>query len=159
MFLTRFLCLGAILTLLAGCKMEYTDVVFHGVECCQVGQAEKGKMEIGFGLDVENPNKFNIKVTEYDVDVSLNGIMVGKAKSSKNIVLLKGERNSYPLTVEADISKVLAGSLLNLGNLFGSGGKPKEMEATISGTIRASVYGVTKKIPVEGKYPINLNGK
>lgn len=138
--------------------MEYTDVVFHGVECCQVGEAQQGKMKIGFGLDVENPNKFNIKVTEYDVDVSLNGIMVGKAKSSKNIVLLKGERKSYPLTVEADIAKVLAGSLMNLGSLFGSGGKAKEMEATISGTIRASAYGVGKTIPVEGKYPIQLKG-
>jgi LEA14-like dessication related protein len=156
-FLTKVFVLLASVILFNGCKVQYTDVVFHGVDCCKVGEAKNGKMMIGFGLDVENPNNFNIKVTDYDVDVSLNGIKVGKAKSNENIILKKGERNSYPLQVEADIAKVLAGNLMNLGSLFG-GGKPKELEATISGNIRASVYGVSKAIPVEGKYPINLNG-
>ena len=157
-FLTKLLLCFVLTLLMSGCKVQYTDVVFHGVDCCQVGESKGGKMKIGFGLDVENPNKFNIKVTDYDVDVSINGVKVGKAKSSQNIILIKGERNSYPLTVEADIAKVLTGSLMNLGSLFG-GGKPKELKAEISGTIRASAYGVSKKIPVEGSYPINLNGQ
>ena len=155
--ITRILLLATVLSFI-GCKMEYTDVVFHGIVCCQAGEAKDGKLKIGFALDVENPNKFNIRITDYDVDVMLNGIKVGQAKSKQDIVLKKQERNEYPLTVDADIGKVLSGSLLNLGSLFGAG-KPKAMEATISGKIRASVHGVGRSIPVSGTYPINLNSK
>lgn len=136
------------------CKPQYTDVKLHKVECCDVGDAINGKLTVGFGLDVENPNKFDINVKDMNVKVKINGIEVGEADSEKKFKVLKNSRNTYKMEVTADINKILAGSLANLGALLNGG--MKTMEAEIEGEIKASAMGITKTIPVEGKYPIQL---
>ncbi len=126
----------------------------HKVICCDVGRSENGKMKIGFGLDVENPNNFNINVKGINAKVRINGIEVGAADPDEKFTLLKRSRNTYKLYVIADINKILASSIANLGALLG-GGK-KTMEAEIEGELKASAMGISKTIPVEGKYPISL---
>jgi LEA14-like dessication related protein len=136
------------------CKPQYTDVKLHKVECCDIGDAINGKLTVGFGLDVENPNKFDINIKDLNLKVKINGIEVGEVDSEKRFKLIKNSRNTYKMYVRADIKKVLAGSLANLGALL-SGGM-KTMDAEIEGELKASAMGVTKTIPVEGKYPIQL---
>lgn len=136
------------------CKPQYTDVKLHKVECCDIGDAVNGKLTVGFGLDVENPNKFDINIKDMNVKVKINGIEVGEADSEKKFKLIKNSRNTYKMFVTADIKKVLAGSLANLGALLNGG--MKTMDAEIDGEIKASAMGITKTIPVEGKYPIQL---
>jgi LEA14-like dessication related protein len=136
------------------CKPQYTDVKLHKVECCDIGDAINGKLTVGFGLDVENPNKFDINIKDLNLKVKINGIEVGEVDSEKRFKLIKNSRNTYKMYVRADIKKVLAGSLANLGALL-SGGM-KTMNAEIEGELKASAMGVTKTIPVEGKYPIQL---
>ncbi|MFT4681392.1 MAG: LEA14-like dessication related protein [Granulosicoccus sp.] len=136
------------------CKPQYTDVKLHKVDCCDIGDAVNGKLTVGFGLDVENPNKFDINIKEMNVNVKINGIEVGEADSEKKFKLLKNSRNIYKMEVTADINKILAGSLANLGALL-SGGL-KTMDAEIEGEIKASAMGITRTIPVEGTYPIQL---
>ena len=126
----------------------------HKVECCDIGDAINGKLRVGFGLDVENPNKFDINIKNINVKVKINGIEVGEVDSEKRFKLIKNSRNTYKMFVTADIKKILAGSLANLGALL-SGGM-KTMEAEIEGELKASAMGVIKTIPVEGKYPIQL---
>jgi LEA14-like dessication related protein len=136
------------------CKPQYTDVKLHKVECCDIGDAINGKLTVGFGLDVENPNKFDINIKDLNLKVKINGIEVGEVDSEKRFKLIRNSRNTYKMYVRADIKKVLAGSLANLGALL-SGGM-KTMDAEIEGELKASAMGVTKTIPVEGKYPIQL---
>lgn len=139
---------------LNGCKPKYTDVKLHKVECCDISDAVNGKLTIGFGLDVENPNRFPITIKDMNVKVKVNGIEIGEAGGDKKIKLLKLTRKTYKLSVTADIKKIITGSLANLGALLGGG--MKTMDAEIEGEIKASAMGITKTIPVEGKYPIEL---
>ena len=89
-----------------------------------------------------------------NVKVKVNGIEVGKAGADKKIKLLKRTRKTYKLHVTADIKKILVGSLANFGALLGGG--MKSMDAEIEGEVKASAMGITKTIPVEGKYPIKI---
>ena len=110
------------------CKPQYTDVKLHKVECCDIGDAINGKLTVGFGLDVENPNKFDINIKDLNLKVKINGIEVGEVDSEKRFKLIKNSRNTYKMYVRADIKKVLAGSLANLGALLSGGMKTMDAE-------------------------------
>jgi LEA14-like dessication related protein len=99
----------------------------------------KGK-SINFSLEttVDNPNWYAIKIKPSTVDVYVENLLIGQL-TLQSIV-------NAPLT-----ASLANGALINLVRLAGK----NEVEVVLKGKVKAGVWFISKKIPVENKQTID----
>ncbi|MBX7182040.1 MAG: LEA type 2 family protein [Bacteroidia bacterium] len=141
-----------ILFLLAGCKPLQTPII-KGLDGYKVNKMKASDMEIILNLRIENPNDYKIVLADYDLDITLNGLSIGKAKAKENVVFEPNKENSYPFTIHTDLKSVLAQILPSL-SLFTGG---KQIELKLNGYIRAKAHGIGKKIPIQLEQKIDMS--
>lgn len=94
-------------------------------------------------LKINNPNKFKIKVKEYDLEGLINGKSIGKLNIDKKLVIAKKSEKDYTITVGADLSKatgVLAGLMIAKAGVI-----------NLKGDLKVKVFIIKKKIPIDVK--------
>ena len=102
-------------------------------------------------MKVNNPNNYNIKIKKSALDVFVNGSKVGRTKMKNNIVLKKNHQDVYPLYLSLSEKELKSSALSSIGSfLKGS------MKVRIKGDIKAKVYGVGKKFPIDIEEPVNF---
>ena len=100
---------------------------------------------------MNNPNNYNIKIKRSSLDIFVNGARVGKTKMKNNIVLKKNHQDVYPLYLTLSEKELKGSALSSIGSfLKGS------MKLRLKGDIKAKVYGVGKKFPIDIEEPVNL---
>lgn len=130
---------------------DYEDVEFKGVKNFGVENRSDGNITVRIDLKVNNPNNYNIKIKKSSLDIFVNGAKIGKTKMKNNIVLKKNQQDEYPLYLTLS-EKELKGSALSTIGSFLKG----SMKVRIKGDIKAKVYGVGKKFPIDIEEPVNL---
>ena len=130
---------------------DYEDVEFKGVQNFGLENRSEGNITVRIDLKVNNPNNYNIKIKRSSLDIFVNGARVGKTKMKNNIVLKKNHQDVYPLYLTLS-EKELKGSALSYIGSFLKG----SMKLRLKGDIKAKVYGVGKKFPIDIEEPINL---
>jgi hypothetical protein len=101
---------------------------------------------------VNNPNAFNVKVTDSDLDVAINGTDVGKVKLGETVILNKKSAGQYTLRFSADyddLSPKFIQSLITLLFL-------NHAEFSASGFVKGRALFVAKKVKVDVKERVNL---
>jgi len=130
---------------------DYEDVEFKGVQNFGIEDRSAGNITVRIELKVNNPNNYNIKIKKSSLDVFVNGAEVGKTKMKNNIVLKKNHQDVYPLYLTLSEKELKRSALSSIGSfLKGS------MKVRIKGDIKAKVYGVGKKFPIDIEEPVNL---
>lgn len=127
--------------------IEYKDVEFKGVESVKILSANKEKIQLSINARIYNPNNYNIKVVDADLDVSIKNKIMGKGILKNNVVLTKQKE-----TVNDFIVNIKPNSLFNLAGVivesFFKGGIP----VSIKGSINVKIFFIIKKkIPVDIK--------
>ncbi len=131
--------------------LDYEDVEFKGVQNFGIEDRSAGNITVRIELKVNNPNNYNIKIKKSSLDVFVNGAEVGKTKMKNNIVLKKNHQDVYPLYLTLSEKELKRSALSSIGSfLKGS------MKVRIKGDIKAKVYGVGKKFPIDIEEPVNL---
>ena len=130
---------------------DYEDVEFKGVQNVGLEGRSEGNITLRIDMKVNNPNNYNIKIKKSALDVYVNGSKVGKTKMKNNIVLKKNYQEVYPLYLSLSEKELKSSALSTIGSfLKGS------MKIRIKGDIKAKVYGVGKKFPIDIEEPVNL---
>jgi LEA14-like dessication related protein len=105
------------------------------------------------GMDVQfyNPNKYGMTMKDADVNLFLNGKLVGNAKLANTYNVPANDTFLLPVNLVADLESVLANALEILAN--------KQMDVELKGTVKAG-RGVFINIPInyKGKQELNVTG-
>lgn len=136
----------------SGC-FEYEDVEFNGVKSFNVVDKDLDNLKIKFGLDVNNPNAYNIKVKKSTLDIYVNDKYAGKATMTDKIILKKKSSGVYDVHLKTnanDIMKAMGGSL---GSILSG-----KIKISVKGKLKAGAYGITKPFDVDFSENVSLKG-
>jgi LEA14-like dessication related protein len=115
---------------------------------------DKEAIEVSFEVQINNPNSFNFKVTDLDLDVSFNNKKLGEVRKLDNVAIPKKSNESHKFVAKVEFSEVgaslipLAGSLLN-----------KKAEFEFKGYVKARWFFLVKKLPIDEKKAIKIPEK
>ena len=130
---------------------DYEDVEFKGVQNIGLHDRSGGTITVRIDMKVNNPNSYNIKINKSSLDVFVNGSKVGKTKMKNNIVLKKNHQDVYSLYLTLSEKELKRSALSSIGSLLTG-----RMKVRIKGEIKAKVYGIGKKFPIDVEEPVNL---
>lgn len=107
-------------------------------------------------IPIENPNRFNFKITEVDLDVIVNNEYLGKIKNVGDVVINQqsDEIYNFPLDVEYSGSNILKGAF-TLFSLF----LDRKADVRISGFIKTKSFWFTKKLHVDEQSVVVIKPK
>lgn len=135
-----------VITLLVSCSnprdLEYQDVKnFRLMELSM-------KPKVGMDVQFYNPNKFGMTMKDADVDLYLNGKLVGHAQLDNSYDVPGLDTFLLPVTLTADLQQVLPNALAILAN--------NKIEVELKGRVKAG-RGVFINIPINYKGEQELN--
>lgn len=111
------------------------------------------KLQFEMDLNVFNPNRYKVKILDYNFDVFVNGHKVGNAFSDEKVVLKKEETGKLQMQVFTDLGKIAKGFLGLLKTFFGG---DQKIDIGLDGYIQAKARGIRKKIRVKKNQPYTL---
>ncbi len=135
--------------LLLSCS-GYEEVILHDVKDIEVTRFDGKGVALRVQAEIENPNGFRISAVDPDVDLFLNGTLIGKGLLDSAIVLEKRSTKVYSIPMHAEFKGGSAMMLLLAGALAG------EMEFSAKGTIAGKAGILRKRFPFELTETIDL---
>ena len=129
----------------SGCEVE--DVSFVQLDDVKIKKIEQKEVHLDVAVQLENPNSFDIKVKDSDLDLYLEGTYIGKARLGETFTIKKGGTHSYALSIIAE------GENMNMKLL------PIMMTAALSGQVKTELKGtITGKVSFISKtVPFNVS--
>ncbi len=153
----QFRLIGFLLaTLLLNSCISVKPLAVKSVTCCDVVKAVKSDAEIGFKVEIENPNDFPITVKKYDVAVRINGNTIGNVTTDEATVLEANSVLSKPLSITTSTKQLISGSLMmGLSALLSN--DPTTLELEVFGSVTGKAKGISKRVKVREKFPLQLH--
>ena len=130
---------------------DYEDVTFKSVQNIGVEGRSRGNITVRIDMKVNNPNNYNIKIKKSSLDVFVNGSKAGKTKIKNDVVLKKNRQDVYSLYLTLSEKDLKGSALASIRSLLTG-----SMKIRIKGDIKAKVYGIGKKFPIDVEEPVNL---
>lgn len=104
----------------------------------------KNSFDINFDLTVSNPSRFNIKIKDYDLDIYLNGINIGKARMVGEAKVLAKKSDTI-----INVTVICSGDLEKFTNVVISLIKNDMNSVSVKGYIRGGVLMLNKNIAID----------
>lgn len=150
----RLLLLLVVMIGLQACT-QVEPLEIRNVTCCDLKKAVKTEAEVSFEVQMFNPNPFPINIKNYNLDVRVNGNTIGNSSDRELTAIPANTMVSKTITVKASAQEIVSGSLLmGLGALMGK--QPSALEVEVAGYVTGNAKGVSKRVRIREKYPINL---
>ncbi len=144
-------CLAIVAMLLSGC-LSYKPVELVGIRSFKINHVDLKGISATIGAELKNPNGYRIHVLDPDVDLSINGIGIGKAVLDSAVVLPRrsSEVQRIPLRVnfQLDQAGILPG--VAMGLLTGT------IKLGVKGTVVGKAGLVRKRFPFADERTIDL---
>lgn len=139
------------LLLLSGC-FSYKPVELVGMRSLKLTRLDTKGISATIGVEMKNPNGYKIKVQDPDVDLSINGIGIGKAILDSTVVLDRRSTQVYRVPMRVDFQLDQAGILPGLatGLLTGS------IKLGVKGTVVGKAGLLHKRFPFANEQVIDL---
>ena len=139
-----------IILVVSGCSVyksidvgKISDVNFRGMV--------DNKISLELKVPVKNPNNFNLKIKEIDLDVTINGKYLGKMKNDTLIVIPKNFDGVKVFPVEIEVANILSSAMS-----FYKLKRAKQLDIAIDGNIVARSFLHNKTIKVSEKQTVGL---
>lgn len=136
----KFIYLVLILLFTSAC--EFKDVDFVGTEGLRVEKFEGRQLLLDLGLKIKNDNGFKIKIKPSTINVFVEGQDIGLVHLDEKVVIKKKTESSYPTKFRIELSDGFMLKLMRLATR-------KEVAIRFQGKVKASVFGICKKFPVD----------
>ena len=143
------------LSVLLNSCMQIQAPEVKSVLCCNLKKLDKTQLAVVFQLEVYNGNSFPITIKKHDLDVLTDGVVLGSSKDSEARILEAGTTKTVEVAVELT-SKDFINNALTMGLNTLLNKQPKQMEVEVVGSVVGSAKGLSKKVRIREKYPINL---
>jgi LEA14-like dessication related protein len=135
--------------------LQVEPLTVGSVVCCDIKKVSKDESEVGISLSVNNPNKFPIFVQGYDLDLRVNGNVIGNVKDRTLNEIPAASSLEKTIYVTTSTQTLVSGALMmGLGALFSGGNAALEIE--VVGTVEGKAKGISKKVRINEKYPLKL---
>ena len=116
-------------------ELEYRE--FRNFSLQKVGFATSS---IKMDMIYYNPNGFGLQLKRTELDVFVNGILLGHTSQEYQITIPKKEQFIIPVTMEVDMKNLLKNSLTSLFN--------KEVQVKVTGSIKVGKANLFISFPV-----------
>ena len=127
---------------------EFKDVDFVGMDSVKVDKFEGKKLLLDLGVRIKNENGFKIKIKPSTLNVFVEGEDIGLVHLGKKVVIKKKTESSYPTKLRFELKD---GFLIKMMRLMAK----KELAIRFQGKVKASVFGISKKFPVNERKVIS----
>lgn len=135
------------LLLLTSCANP-KDLVYQDVKNFRLMELSM-KPKVGMDVQFFNPNKFGMTMKDADIDLYLNGKLVGKAKLADTYNVPANDTFLLPVNLTADLQQILPNAMAILAN--------NSVDVELKGYVKAG-RGVFVNIPInyKGKQELNV---
>jgi LEA14-like dessication related protein len=145
--------LSVFLILLASACRHPKELVYKDIQHFKLQNA--GLQQSGVSLDIRmyNPNNYDMKLKDADVDVFINGNLLGKMCVNNQCSVPGLDTFLLPVTLNVDMKNAIPNAWQLLVK--------SDVDIKLAGTIRAGRRGIYIKVPVnyEGKQDIRSSLK
>jgi LEA14-like dessication related protein len=135
-----------VLFILSLSSCEVDEISFVQLDDVKITKIEQKEVFLDVSVQLENPNSFDVKVKDSDLDLYLEGTFIGKARLDNAFTIKKGGTHTYDLNIVAE------GENMNVKLL------PIMMTAALSGQVKTELKGtITGKVAFISKtVPFNV---
>lgn len=139
------------IALFTGC-FSYKEVELVGIRSFEMTNLDGKGIAATVGVEMKNPNGYKIKIKDPDVDMSINGIGIGKATLDSTVVLRPRSTQVYRVPLRVNFQLDQAGILpgLAMGLLTGS------VRLGVKGTVVGKAGFLKKRFPFADERVIEL---
>jgi LEA14-like dessication related protein len=97
----------AITIFFSGCKVQ--PVVPTGIQDIKFGNIDplRGIVAVDLGLKINNPNKFAITIYAIDLDITMDGVALGKVMIADKFKIEKNKEEVYRVKVTTTLTDVI----------------------------------------------------
>ena len=92
-------------------------------------------------LVLYNPNNFGLDLSRVDLDIFINGTLLGHTAQNIQVPIAKREEFVLPIMIDLDVKNLLKNGMISLTN--------KEVDIRSVGFVRVGKMGVFKSFPVD----------
>jgi len=141
------------LLFITSCK--YENVEFKQVEDFKLDKLSLKEVTGTLVVGISNPNRYKIKIKEYDVNMTFNNIDFHAANPDADIIIPSKSDTLVTVPVNLTVESNLL-SLKTIQSLTKTLSE-KSAELSMKGYLKVKVGLLTKKIPVDEKTVVNFN--
>jgi LEA14-like dessication related protein len=123
---------------------ELKEVSFKGVESVKLKSISQKGLEALIAVTIKNDNKIPFKVHKSGLDVTVNGINLGKVFISEKIKINANSEKTYTFTLKSDFSNLNV-SLPQLLSIASS----KSLKVSIKGELKGGAFFVKRSYPID----------
>jgi len=130
----------------------YKEVEIIDTKKYDITNIQKSTVDIGITVKINNPNNYNIKIKQTNLDLYVEGTKEGKVDMKEDIVILKNTEKEYTFYVVANYQE-LSNSFLSVfkKNMFKS-----SIKLGVKGKVKAKAYGIGKKFDLDLEETLNI---
>ncbi len=131
--------------LLASCG-PYQQVTFSGIENMKLLKLSQNGVEAELTAKINNPNNKGFTIYHSEMDVTINGMNVGKAHLEKNVRIKRNSEDTYKFKIKSDFGNL---SITDI---------PKIIAMAMSKTVKIELKGNLKagKLFIKHSFPIDI---
>ena len=126
---------------------KFKEVTVGDVQNIAISEMTDKYVAVDLFIPINNPNNFGFKVSKINLDVSLNGVDLGKAYKISKVKVPSNSNDTYKFTIKVKLKSVANGSMAFLGAMLSNKAKLK-----LNGYIKAKAFVVGSK-----KIDVNMN--
>ncbi len=140
----------AVIILLSSCSLK--PITVGDVKDVSLKKLTKESVTLVVKIPIKNENKFKFKITDVNIDMSVEGKKIGKIKRLDNITIPANSNNVYDFEIEAEFSKLMKGSMALMASFM-----KRSINVKLDGHIKAKAFGMPKKVEIHESERVNLN--
>jgi len=137
-----YIALFFIPSLFTGCS--YEDVQLIGVKDVTYQEFKGNVLRLVITATVDNPNRFNVKIKNANMDLRLNDRILGSVTQIEQIELVKRKQQDYKIHVSIEMKDMLS-NIISLYRVLMN--EPKNL--SLSGTVQAKSFLYSKTFQVD----------
>ena len=123
----------------------YKNVELVEVASVHVDEFSSTNVQITASLVLKNPNDFEIKINDSDLNLYVNDYKVARANIKKRIKIPKNTVMTHDVVFDSSLEDVGGGVLRSLVSVISRG----VVKIGIKGSVTATAYKMTEKVPVD----------
>ncbi len=147
-----FLLCTLYLILLSSCG-DFQEVTFSGIEKMRMIKLSQNGAEAEITARIKNPNSTSFTIYKSEMDVTINGLNVGKAHLAKNVKIRKFSEDLYTFDIKSDFSNL---SIADTPKIIAMA-MSKNVKIGLKGNLHAGKFYVKKDFPVDMTQSVPLN--
>ena len=131
---------------------KFKEVVIGDVQNIAISEMTDEYVAVDLFMPIKNPNNFAFKISKVNLDISLNGIDLGKAYKMTKVKVPANSSDTYKFTVKIKLKNVANSSMAFLGAMLSNKAKLK-----LKGYVKANAFLVgSKKFDVDMDKSVKL---